>query len=88
MLADLFGKTVTTTNASEGSALGAAILAGAGTGVYDFVAEGCDTVLRQKTMQKPDPAARKIYQARYPIYRSLYRSLKKEFVRLHQLDEV
>lgn len=88
MLADMFGKKVTTTNVSEGPALGAAILAGAGTGVYGSVEEGCDAVLRQKTMQKPDPAARRIYQARYPIYQSLYRSLKKEFVRLQQLDEV
>ena len=86
MLADMFGKKVTTTNAAEGPALGAAILAGTAAGLYGSVAEGCDAVLEKKTVQQPDQAARLVYKARYPLYQSLYRSLKKEFVKLDELN--
>ncbi len=86
MLADMFGKKVTTTNAAEGPALGAAILAGTAAGLYGSVAEGCDAVLERKTVQQPDQAARQVYKARYPLYQSLYRSLKKEFVKLDELN--
>ena len=86
MLADMFGKKVTTTNVSEGPALGAAILAGTAAGVYASVAEGCDAVLKRKTAQQPEQEARLVYKACYPLYQSLYRSLKKEFVKLDELS--
>jgi xylulokinase len=79
MLADMFAKTVTTTNSSEGPALGVAILAGAGTGVYSSVAEGCDIAVTPKSKQKADKEASEIYKKHYVIYKDLYKSLKRDY---------
>ena len=48
MLADLYGCPVSTVNTSEGPALGVAILAGVGAGIYGSVEEGCDAIIRKK----------------------------------------
>ncbi len=85
MLADMFGKAVTTTNSSEGPALGAAILAGAGTGIYASVAEGCDIAVKPKSCQKADKAASERYKKYYAVYKDLYKSLKKEYKKAAKL---
>lgn len=79
MQADIFGANVATINSSEGPALGAALLAGVGTGIYPSVAEACDTAIKVKSTQEPVPELSKVYLKYYNIYGRLYNSLKQDF---------
>ncbi len=79
MQADIFGNAITTINSSEGPALGVALLAGVGTGVYKNVAEACDTAIKVKNVQEPDMDKNKIYEKYYRLYNQLYRSLKNDY---------
>ena len=87
MLADMFAKKVTTINVSEGPALGVAILAGTAAGIYGSVAEGCDAIISRKTTQRAQPEAKQLYKTHYPLYKSLYRALKNEFVKLDSINQ-
>ena len=55
MLADLYGGGVKTLAFREGAALGMALLAGVGAGVYASVPEGCGAVIRADRVQSPIP---------------------------------
>ncbi|KNY25602.1 xylulokinase [Pseudobacteroides cellulosolvens] len=79
MQADVFGTEITTINSSEGPALGVAILAGVGAGVYSSVMEACDKVISVKTKQQADMVINSKYNKYYDIYKRLYTSLKKDF---------
>jgi len=76
MQADVFGVDVNTTNSSEGGALGVAILAGVGTGVYSSVTQACEAVIATKETQKANVG---IYNKNYNKYKKLYISLKDNF---------
>lgn len=77
--ADVTGKDHVTINIDEGPALGVALLAGVGAGIYPSVAEACRSVIKVATETKSNPAAKKAYDGFYPVYQSLYQSLKGEF---------
>jgi xylulokinase len=79
MQADIFGTPITTINSSEGPALGVALLAGVGTGIYKDVAEACDTAIKIKEVQQPDMELNKKYMEFYKLYGQLYRSLRNDF---------
>jgi len=79
MQADIFGTEITTINSSEGPALGVAILAGVGAGIYSSVMEACDKVISVKTKQQADMALNSKYNKYYEIYKHLYTSLKTDF---------
>ena len=79
MQADVFGIPITTINSSEGPALGVALLAGVGTGVYKDVAEACDTAIKPVDVQQPDAANMEVYSKFYGLFSQLYGSLKKDF---------
>jgi len=79
MQADIYGCEVSTVNAEEGPATGVALLAGVGTGVWSSVLEACDATIKVVSTQAPDAQAARTYAAFYPLYRRLYRSLKKDF---------
>ena len=79
MQADVFGTSVATTNSSEGSALGVALLAGVGTGMYASVAEACDTAIKVKSRQGPVKEQNDVYLKYYKIYCRLYNSLKQDY---------
>lgn len=85
MMADTFGKPIRTLETSEGAALGVAILAGVGTGIYSSVPEACDAIIKTKKTQSPIDANVAEYQKYYEIYRSLYPSLKSSFDNLANL---
>ncbi|MCL6557331.1 MAG: xylulokinase [Firmicutes bacterium] len=80
--ADVFGTDITTTSSSEGPALGVALLAGVGTGVYGSVAQACEATVKVKTRQTADMAAHERYDKFYRIYRRLYKSLKQDYLEL------
>ena len=77
--ADVFGASITTLNSSEGPALGAALLAGVGAGIYNSVTEACEAAISIKNAQNPDMSVNKKYSGYYEIYRRLYRSLRQDF---------
>ena len=76
MLADLYGCGVKTLETKEGPALGAAILAGVGAGLYDSVQSGCEKVLKVNKVQQPDLENGKVYDKYYRVYKSIYPALK------------
>ena len=79
--ADMFGTDIVTTNSSEGPALGVALLAGVGAGLYSTVPEACDATIRTVRRQAPDAANTAVYQRFYPVYQELYGALKPSFAR-------
>ncbi|MEQ9407667.1 MAG: xylulokinase [Fuerstiella sp.] len=85
MQADIYGQQVVTINAEEGPAYGVALLAAAGTGAYKNVVEACNATISVVSKTKPTAAAKKTYNAAYPVYRQLYQSLKGDFARIREL---
>ena len=79
ILADVFATELVTINVTEGAAYGAALLAGVGAGIYSSVEEACDATIRVVTSTEPKPEHADLYNAYYPVYRSLYGALKPAF---------
>ncbi len=85
MQADVFNHDICTINASEGPALGVAILAGVGSGVYNSVMEACDATIRVKVSENANSEAHEKYNGYYELYKKLYRSLKDDFKTMAKL---
>lgn len=85
MLADLYNCTVKTVMQEEGPALGAAILAGVGCGIYPSVENACETLISQKSSTEPDAAQALVYENYHRIYQHLYSSLKQNYKDLAKL---
>ncbi|MEE9539976.1 MAG: xylulokinase [Candidatus Thorarchaeota archaeon] len=77
--ADVLNKEVVTTSIDEGPAFGAALLAGVGCRVYEDVGEAVDYAVRIATGAEPIDENVGIYDALYPIFGSLYESVKGEY---------
>lgn len=76
MLADVYDCPVRTVVSKEGGALGVAILAGVGAGLYPSVQAACETMIRYGPAQAPDQAAGAEYEKFYRLYKGLYPSLR------------
>lgn len=85
MLADVFELPVATLANSEGAALGAAILAGVGAGLYQNVPAACEQMIRVQDVQQPIADNAPTYRKYYAMYTSLYPALKDSFSRLQTL---
>lgn len=85
MLADVYDCPVMTVANQEGPALGAAILAGVGAGLYPDVKSACDTIIKVTTTQEPIAENTKQYQPYYELYHSLHPKLKDDFAKLASL---
>lgn len=83
--ADMFNQEVITINSSEGPALGVAILAGVGSGVYSSVSEACEQIIKPTTKQAPIVGNTAIYSKYHQIYKDVYSSLKDQFKQLAQI---
>jgi xylulokinase len=80
--ADMFHQDVVTINSDEGPALGVAILAGVGAGVYDSVAQGCEAIIKPMTTQTAIAENAILYDKYHKIYSNVYHSLKDQFKQL------
>lgn len=80
--ADMFNSEVVTINSSEGPALGVAILALVGAGIYPSVPEACDTIIHKVTSQSKSEDNCKLYNKYHEIYKQIYAALKPEFGKL------
>ncbi len=76
MLADVFGLPVMTTQNTEGPALGVAILAGVGAGLYKSVPEACREMIHNNTPQEPVKENTEKYRQCYEVYTRVYPALK------------
>jgi xylulokinase len=85
MQADIYRRAVRTVSSEEGPAYGVALLAGVGTGVWKSVPEACDATIKTRTKTAPNPKAVARYDALYPEYGRLYRSLRDDFKRIAAL---
>ncbi|MGN0579410.1 MAG: xylulokinase [Ruminococcus sp.] len=85
MLADLYNCDVKTASSKEGPALGAAILAGVGAGLYGSVPEACGAIVRTDKVQSPNAANVAEYEKYYQLYREIYPALKESFSKLAKI---
>ena len=83
--ADIYRQPILLTNATEGPAYGAAILAGVGTGVWSSVAEACAACIHQTQQLKPSNKSADFYDRAYAVYRELYGDLKIRFPQMNEL---
>lgn len=79
MLADVFACPVKTGVSKEGPALGVAILAGVGAGLYPSVQEACKTMIKTNPPQNPITDNVPQYEKFYREYTKLYPALKENF---------
>lgn len=63
----------------EGPALGAAMLAAVGCGIFKSVNEAADSIVKYKETVKPDEDTVKLYNERYQKFKRLYPALKETF---------
>ncbi len=80
--ADVFGLPLSTIAIDEGPALGAALLAGVGVGLYSSVEEACDAVVKTQPAARVNEENAAIYDRLYASYGELYPALKNTFARL------
>jgi xylulokinase len=85
MLADIYGMDVSTVDSKEAPALGVAILAMVGTGIYSSVPEACEKILKIKTTISPVAENTEKYKKVYAVYKSLYPHLKADYESLASL---
>ncbi len=85
MLADLYGCSVKTASSKEGPALGVAILAMVGAGIYESVPAACKAVIRTDKVQEPVQEHIPQYETYYQLYRTLYPAMQEQFAALAAL---
>lgn len=75
MQADIFEKEISVTSAQEQAAIGSALLAGVGTGIYKDAEEACKSVIKfEDKKYVPNKNNFEIYRDGYQIFRDLYRA--------------
>jgi xylulokinase len=85
MLADLYNCPVKTVASKEGPALGVALLALTGAGIYSSVPEACSAVVATDKVQDPNPENVPVYESYYQLYREIYPAVKAQCAKLAKL---
>ncbi len=85
--AAIFGRPVAPMRVEEGPAYGAALLAAVGAGLYSDVAAAVLAAVRTGDPIDPDPAAIRLYDDLYGLYRPLYGALKETFAGLAGFEQ-
>jgi xylulokinase len=86
ILSDVYNCSVKTVKSKEGPALGAAILASVGSGIYSSVTEACGEIVRTDKIQVPVEKRVSEYEKYYQLYRKIYPQLKSSFAELAALS--
>jgi len=79
MISDVLDCPIATITNKEGAALGAAILAGVGAGIYESLPAACNTIIKTTPPHTPDLGQKAIYDKYYLLYLEVYQSLKEHF---------
>jgi xylulokinase len=74
--ADALGRPLTRMRAPDAGAVGAGVIAGAGAGLMDGLAEAARALVRPDRVFHPDPAAAARAARRFALYRPLYEALR------------
>ncbi|WP_070000572.1 xylulokinase [Cellulosilyticum sp. I15G10I2] len=77
--ADMFNSTICTNKSSEGGALGVALLAGVGAGIYKNINEACEIAINVEAEQNPIEMNVQTYSKYHKLYQKLYIDLKDSF---------
>ncbi len=85
MLADLYNCPVKTVSSKEGPALGVAILAFVGAGVYKTVPEACAEIIKTDKVQNPINENVPEYEKFYRLYTEVYPAVKEQYNKLAML---
>lgn len=83
--ADIYEKPVVTFENAESGLLGAAILAGAGAGLYADEQEGARRCLRVKTTFTPDERTVARYRRQFALFKQVHAALQESFAALPSL---
>jgi xylulokinase len=83
--ADVTGYQHVTINVDEGGALGVALLAGVGAGLYPSIEEACRRVIQVDKRTDTCTVNHAAYNRYYTVYRSLYAHLKEDFASVAKL---
>jgi autoinducer 2 (AI-2) kinase len=75
IMADVLGVPVQIPAVTESSALGAAICAGTGVGIYSSLDELRPSLRRRAAVFEPDQAVTAVYEDRYAAWREIYRRM-------------
>ena len=76
IIANVFNMSVDIPEAEEGPAMGGAMLAAVGCGVFGSVKEAADAIVKVKETVEPDPEIAARYEKKYQIFRQIYPNLK------------
>lgn len=76
--ADILGRPFVRSRIHEAGALGAAILAGAGCGVFADVRDGVQSMVRLERRFEPDPRKQRLYDEQFARYRSFAPLVEKQ----------
>ncbi|MBF0922120.1 MAG: autoinducer-2 kinase, partial [Atopobium sp.] len=74
IVADVTGKNVHIPKVKEATALGAAVLAGYGVGIYPSIAEGAKRVVKWDKTFSPNPDNKAVYDQLYVQWKDVYKS--------------
>ncbi|MBQ4347364.1 MAG: xylulokinase, partial [Firmicutes bacterium] len=85
MLSDMYGCPVSTMQSDRGGALGGAILAGVGAGIYSDLETACKKLILKKDVSLPDMSANKEYEPYFALYKELYKTLFSSFKTLRKI---
>ncbi len=83
--ASVFGCPVSRVKENDASALGAALLAMTGSGVFASVAQAAEAAADYEPVAAPDAALGSLLQKRFAVYRSLYGNLKEPFQKFSEM---
>jgi len=75
--ADIYGREVVSLREAEGSAFGAAMLAGVSSGVYGSVEEAAREAIQVREQVFPHAGHTRLYDRQYQVYRQLYPAVRK-----------
>ncbi|MBZ0255909.1 hypothetical protein K8I31_07590, partial [bacterium] len=77
--ADIMGVPVAAPKVAEAGCLGAAVLAGAASGVYASIPEAAKAVAQIEHTYEPNPENKKLYDERFEWYKEIYPTNKELF---------
>lgn len=86
IFADILGLTIRVTRSRETGALGAAIAAGTGVGIFSDFSDGADRMVRIERVCEPDTSKRQTYDDRYEIYTMILDRMTPVWKRIESLN--
>lgn len=79
IMADVTGIEVVTTNIDDPASVGAAFIAGVGTGIFDSFQTGCNMFIQHGEVLEPSLKNNEIYEVLFEKYQKLYQVLKNYY---------